>query len=257
MSIRSLLLAAVAAPIFFTTSAMMSVSAQDAAAAEADAPFKITGNFGIYSDYRFRGISLNDRKFTPQGTVTLTTSPGFYIFAFGTPANNFVGGTEIDIGGGYSKTFGGATVDVGALGYIYPKGGDFSYYEVYGSVSGTIGPVTPKLGFYFAPSQTSVGLSNTEGTTKKSNFYVYGGLTAAIPDTPISLNAQIGLESGAFDYRPNGSKIDWQIGASASLYGLTFSLNYIDSNAPFVPGGFNPAKDLAKGTVVGALTYSF
>jgi uncharacterized protein (TIGR02001 family) len=257
MSTRPILLAAIAAPVLLATSAVISVRAEDAPAAEADPAFKVTGNFGVYSDYRFRGVSLNDRKFTPQGTLTLTTSPGFYVFAFGSPVNNFVGGTEIDIGGGYSRAFGGATVDVGAVGYIYPKGGDFSYYEIYGSVSGAIGPITPKLGFYFAPSQNSIGLGNTEASTKKSNFYVYGGFTAAIPDTPISLNAQIGLESGAFDYRPTGSKIDWQIGASASLYGLTLSLNYIDSNAPFVAGVFNPAKDMAKGTIIGALTYSF
>lgn len=255
MSIRSLLLAAIATPALLATSALISVQAEDAAA--ADSPIKVSGNFGIYSDYRFRGISLNDRKFTPQGTVTLTTTPGFYLSAFGSSANDFVGGTEIDVSGGYSKAFGPATVDVGAVGYIYPKGGDLSYYEIYGSVSGAVGPVTPKLGFYFAPSQNAVLLGNSEGSTKKSNFYVYGGLTAAIPDTPISLNAQIGLESGAFDYRPTGSKIDWQIGASASLYGLTLSLNYIDSNAPFISGGFNPAKDMAKGTIVGALTYSF
>jgi uncharacterized protein (TIGR02001 family) len=257
MSIRSLLLATIAAPALLTTGVIISARAEDVPAAEADAAFKITGNFGIYSDYRFRGVSLNDRKFTPQGTLTLTTSPGFYVFAFGSSANDFVGGTEIDIGGGYSKAFGGATVDVGAVGYIYPKGGDLSYYEIYGSVSGAIGPVSPKLGFYFAPKQNAVGLGNSEGSDKKSNFYIYSGLTAAIPDTPVSLNAQIGLESGAFDYRSNGSKIDWQIGASASLYGLTFSLNYIDSNAPFVAGGFNPAKDMAKGSIVGALTYSF
>jgi uncharacterized protein (TIGR02001 family) len=257
MSIRSLMLAAVAVPAFFATSAVISVRAEDAPAAEAESPVKVTGNFGIYSDYRFRGVSLNDRKFTPQGTLTLTTSPGFYVFAFGSPTNDFVGGTEIDVGGGYSKTLGAATVDVGAVGYIYPKGGDFSYYEIYGSVSGAVGPITPKLGFYFAPKQNALGLGNTEGSTKKSNFYVYGGFTAAIPETPISLNAQIGLESGAFDYRSNGSKIDWQIGASAAFYGLTFSLNYIDSNAPFVAGVFNDTKDMAKGTIVGALTYSF
>ncbi len=255
MFIRALILAAIAIPALFTTCALVSVRAETTAAAES--PIKVSGNFGIYSDYRFRGISLNDRKFTPQGTVTLTTSPGFYLSAFGSPANNAVGGTEIDVSGGYSKTFGVATVDIGAVGYVYPKGGDLSYYEIYGSVSGDVGPVTPKLGFYFAPSQNAVLLGNVEGSTKKSNFYVYGGLTAAIPDTPISLNAQIGLESGAFDYRSSGSKIDWQIGASASLYGLTFALSYIDSNAPFVPGGFNEAKDMAKGSIVGSLTYSF
>jgi uncharacterized protein (TIGR02001 family) len=252
MSLRSLLMAAIAAPTLFASTALVSVRAEDAAS-----PVKITGNFGIYSDYRFRGVSLNDRKFTPQGTVTVTAEPGFYVSAFGSPTNDFVGGTEIDVSGGYSHGFGAATVDVGAVGYIYPKGGNLSYFEVYGSVSGSLGPITPKLGFYWAPNQNALLLGNTEGSTKKHNFYAYGGLSAAVPNTPISLNAQIGLESGAFDYRPTGSKIDWQLGASASLYGMTLSINYIDSNAPFVAGGFDVTKDMAKGSVVAALVYSF
>ncbi len=254
MSLRTLLLAAVATPALFVTTSVLTAQAE-----EATSPIKVSGNFGIYSDYRFRGISLNDKKFTPQGTLTVTTSPGFYVFTFGSPTISSVGGTEIDVGGGYSKTFGPATVDVGAVGYIYPKSGSSSYYEVYGSVSGAIGIVTPKLGFYWAPKQDALLAGNVEGSTRKSNFYVYTGLTAAIPDTPFSLNAQIGLETGAFDYRPSGSKIDWQIGAAASLYGLTLAVNYIDSNVAknYALAQTIDGKDAAKGTVVASLTYSF
>jgi uncharacterized protein (TIGR02001 family) len=259
MSMRSVLLAAIATPALLASSALISVSAQEAPAAAADAePFiSVSGNAGLYSDYRFRGISLNDKKITPQGTVTLTTKQGFYVGAFGSPTISAAGGTEIDMFGGYGGTAGPVTYDVGAVGYIYPKAGSASYYEVYGSVSGSLGPISPKLGFYWAPSQNALELGNVEASTRKTNFYVYGGVTAAIPDTPFSLNAQIGVESGAFDYRPEGSKIDWQIGASATFYGLTLSANYIDSNVTKDTVLTFQEKDAAKGTVVVALVYNF
>jgi uncharacterized protein (TIGR02001 family) len=249
MKIRSLLLITAAAPLLiaFSTAAR----AEDA----EESAIKVSGNFGIYSDYRFRGVSLNDKKFTPQGGFTVSLQPGFYVGAWGSPANDFVGGTEIDVSGGFTNSFGPLTYDVGVVGYIYPKASDLTYYEVYGSFSGALGPVTPKVGFYWAPKQTAVGLGSIDG--KKHNFYVYGGFSAGIPDTPFSVNAQLGYESGGFDYSAGSKgKVDWTIGGSVALYGLTLSANYIDSNAPVVPSAFN-GKDLAKGTVVVALSYAF
>jgi uncharacterized protein (TIGR02001 family) len=257
MTIRSLLLAAIATPALLASTALFSAHAEDAAPAEAESFFKITGNFGLYSDYRFRGVSLNDKKITPQGTLTLTTSPGFYVGTFGSPTISFAGGTEIDVFGGYSGAAGPANFDVGVVGYLYPKAGQLSYYEVYGSVSGSLGPITPKVGFYWAPSQNALLLGNSELSTRQKNFYVYGGLTAAIPDTPFSVNAQVGVESGAFDYRPTGSKVDWQVGASATYHGLTLSANYIDSNVADNYALTFQGKDAAKGTVVVALVYNF
>ncbi|MFZ9162326.1 MAG: TorF family putative porin, partial [Burkholderiaceae bacterium] len=41
--------------------------------------FSISGNFGLFSDYRFRGISQTDRAPALQGGFDLTHKSGFYL----------------------------------------------------------------------------------------------------------------------------------------------------------------------------------
>ncbi|MFM9587280.1 TorF family putative porin, partial [Streptomyces caniscabiei] len=64
-----------------------------------------------------------------------------------------IGGTEIDVYGGYTKTISGITLDGGLYGYIYPGATAGNYYEIYGSVAKAVGPVTAKVGANFAPAQ--------------------------------------------------------------------------------------------------------
>lgn len=250
MSIRTLMIASLAAPLLL--GAATAARAEDA---KEESPVKVSGYFGIYSDYRFRGISLNNKKFTPQGSFTVSLKPGFYVTAWGSP-NDLSGGTEIDVNGGFTNSYGPITYDVGAIGYIYPNGSVYNYYEIYGSLSTSLGPFTPKVGINWAPKQDGVAAGAVAGSTKRDNFYAYVGTTAAIPDTPVTLNAQIGFEGGAFDYRPTGTKTDWQVGASIAFKGMTLSANYIDSNAD-APSATVGGKDLSKGTVVVSLVYSF
>ena len=43
-----------------------------------DAPqFSLAGSVAVTSDYKFRGISQNDREPSPQGSLTLTGPEGF------------------------------------------------------------------------------------------------------------------------------------------------------------------------------------
>ncbi|MDB5734463.1 MAG: hypothetical protein JWN16_1100, partial [Alphaproteobacteria bacterium] len=45
-----------------------------------DAPaWALTGYVDVTSDYKFRGISQNDRNPSPQGSLNLTGPEGFYI----------------------------------------------------------------------------------------------------------------------------------------------------------------------------------
>ena len=53
--------------------------AQDAAAAP---DWALSGYVAATSDYRFRGISQNDRNFAPQGSLTVTGPDGFYVSAW-------------------------------------------------------------------------------------------------------------------------------------------------------------------------------
>ena len=69
-----LLLGAVSlAGVFATTAAF----ADDAPA------FSLTGAITVQSDYKFRGISQNDRTPSPQGALTLSGPEGFYVATWG------------------------------------------------------------------------------------------------------------------------------------------------------------------------------
>jgi uncharacterized protein (TIGR02001 family) len=97
------------------------------AAAPAAAPdFVVTGNFGITSDYRFRGISQTDGDPAFQGGFDLAHSSGLYVGTWGSNVSSWAAGPgtstklEIDLYGGYKTEVGGVGVDVGAIAYMYP-----------------------------------------------------------------------------------------------------------------------------------------
>ena len=62
------------------------------ALAQDDAPqFSLAGSVAVTSDYKFRGISQNDREPSPQGSLTLTGPEGFYVSAWGPSAASQTG----------------------------------------------------------------------------------------------------------------------------------------------------------------------
>lgn len=187
--------------------------------------FTITGSAGVWSQYRFRGISQSDNKPVFQGSLTVTHKSGFYLSAWGSSAtaNNAVdiGGTEIDVYGGYSKTVDGWTLDGGLYGYLYPGATAGNYYEVYGDVSRTYGPMTAKLGINWAPKQDNLKPYDTE-----HNVYAYGELGFSLPNLPISLHSHIGHTGGAFDYVGH-PYWDYTVGASYKWKMLTFDLSVV------------------------------
>lgn len=93
------------------------------AAATSDHTF--TGNVGVVSDYRFRGISQTFGKPAVQGGFDYAHSSGFYV---GNWNSNVSGvqypagaGLEMDFYGGYKfEVMPDLTADVGALYYYYP-----------------------------------------------------------------------------------------------------------------------------------------
>lgn len=204
------------------------LAATPAFADETDAPSAITisGSAAIVSQYRFRGISQSDNQPAVQGAITISTEPGFYISTWGSSASAGssavdIGGTEIDVYGGYTHGLGssGVTVDVGVYGYLYPGAPGLNYYEVYGSLAKSFGPVGAKVGIYYAPDQTNV---------IKANTYVYGELSTAIPNTPITLHSHLGHTGGGFNWTKE--YLDYSVGASVSYKNLTFDVSLVGTN---------------------------
>ena len=265
-------LAQEAAPADTGNKATAPVAAANAAAApDAPADFTITGSAGVLTQYRFRGISQSDNKPVVQGTFTVAHRSGFYVSVWGSSAsaNNAVniGGTEIDVYGGYTHALGGSgvTLDAGVYGYIYPAsrravGIDESYVELYGSLAKTFGPVSAKAGVYYAPRQHYF---NRFATPTRFNVYEYGELSVTPASIPLTLHGHVGHTGGGFDYAGH-DYIDYTVGAGYKWKALTFDVSLVGTD---LSRGDTRAFDLAVGTtdfhraakpvVVGSITASF
>ena len=97
------------------------------AAAPAEKPdFVVTGNFGITSDYRFRGLQQTDVDPAFQGGFDLAHSSGLYVGTWGSNVSTWAAGPgtatklEVDLYGGYKTSIGAVALDIGAISYMYP-----------------------------------------------------------------------------------------------------------------------------------------
>ncbi len=233
--------------LFAAVSSAPAFAADDAAPAPA---FKVSGSAVFVSDYRLRGVSQSDKGFAVQGNLTLAHSSGFYgsIFSSSLSGWGTFGGpnVEFDLIGGYKKTFGAATVDVGLTWYMYPGGANKTdYAEPYVKISGTAGPVSVLGGVAYAPSQEALGEWYPDAASyygegpvypgaKHDNLYLWADFAAAIPKTPITLKAHVGHSNGNPGLGPNGTSIaptgkywDYLVGVDYAVYGpLVFSINF-------------------------------
>lgn len=218
------------------TFAALSLAAAAPALADETAPpsdITITGAATIASQYRFRGVAQSDNKPVVQGTITIAHSSGFYVstWASSASAGNSpinIGGTEIDVYGGYTHAIGksGFTFDGGLYGYIYPGATTGNYWEIYGSLTKGIGPVTAKVGANFAPAQKVFNYNFT--STHRGNLYVYGELGAAIPGTPLSFHSHLAHTGGGFDLpKPY---FDYNVGITAKYKNLALDASVVGTN---------------------------
>lgn len=208
----------------------------------------VTGTLGVFSDYRFRGVSLTNRKAAVQGSLQLNTKPGFFVGAWASNIATYGGAdVELDLYGGWTGALGPATATVGVYSYLYPGGSGVDVYELYGSLGYTIATVTATVGLNIAPDQKNLN---------RSSRYAYLNLAAGIPDTPVTLKANIGHERGSFVVDPTGrtsEKFDYLVGADVKYEFLTLGLAYIGNDLP-QKDLFNTA---AKNRFVVSLTASF
>ncbi|USI73246.1 TorF family putative porin [Sphingomonas morindae] len=227
------------------------------AAAHAQAApkaFTLSGSAALTTDYRFRGVSQSDGDPAIQGGITLSHQSGVYAGFWG---SNLAGwGTfggpnlELDLVGGFKKTLGSATVDLGLTWYTYPGGADKTdFAEPYVKLSGTRGPLTLLAGIAYAPPQQALGRwyetgadaeagEYTKPGDKEDNLYLWGDAALAVPGTRLTGKAHLGRSKGNKGLGPNGTSVtptgeywDWLIGVDYAVYGpVTLSLAYIDTD---------------------------
>lgn len=224
-----------------------------ASAQDVPPPITVSGTVGLVSDYRFRGVSQSDEGMAIQGGFTVAHESGFYVATWGSNLAGWgqFGGSnmELDLVGGFKKTVGGATVDVGLTWYMYPDGSNITdFAEPYVKVSGTAGPVNILAGVAYAPKQEALGNWSFTGAAsaagiynnphaKDDNFYIWTDVNSGIPGTPVTLKGHIGYSDGNPGLGPNGTSVaptgkyvDWLVGADLVLGKLTFGVAYVDTD---------------------------
>lgn len=228
--------------------------------------FTVTGSAALATQYRFRGISQSDNKAVVQAAITISHASGFYIATWGSSASGNsavnIGGSEIDVYGGYTHALGatGLTFDGGLYGYLYPGGAKANgglpihYYELYGSLTKAIGPVSVKAGINWAPKQ---GYFDDWKTNSRYNVYKYAEATVAVPGTAATLHGHLGHTAGGFDYYGHGY-FDYTVGASYKVKMLTLDVSLVGTDvshqdANYVRDVYRDAKPVA----VVSLTASF
>jgi uncharacterized protein (TIGR02001 family) len=216
------------------------VLAQTAPApAEPKPDYTLTGNFGIYSQYIFRGLTQTDRKPAFQGGFDYAHSSGVYLGTWGSNISwlhdagvvSHGGSLEWDFYGGYKTTFAEDWgVDAGVLYYYYPG----SY------LGGVTNPDTTEL--YVAGSwkwlslKYSHAVSNTFGIPDSHNSW-YLDLSANYPLTDaLTLNAHVGRQeyngqTNGFDNGDTLNYTDWKIGLTYAVNGWNLGAYYTDTNA--------------------------
>jgi len=107
-----------------TVAAALSAPVAQVAYAADASPHTITGNVGLVTDYKFRGLSQTYKGPALQGGFDYSHASGLYVgtWASNVSGNQFPNGNslELDIYGGYKWTMGGVGLDVGVLQYYYP-----------------------------------------------------------------------------------------------------------------------------------------
>jgi uncharacterized protein (TIGR02001 family) len=245
--------------------------AQDAPASETEpAPaVTVTGNFGVTTDYRFRGLSQSHEHAAAQGTININHESGLYVGAFGSTIDDDFslpgyGDYEVDLYGGYTKTLdNGVGFDVGVLYYLYaaapdaPGGNDTDFFEPYASVNYSVGPANIKVGANYAwAGQPGLGGDDT--------LYLYSNLAVTVPNAPVKLLAHVGRSDGALGAfnlaATDDTYLDWSVGAEVAYKGFTLGVSYVDTDItaqklPLV-GRFNNTVG-GDSTVLGYLTFAF
>lgn len=208
----------------------------------------ITGNLGLFSSYRFRGIDQTFGRPALQGGFDYSQSSGFYLGNWNSNVSSGAGypdgNLEMDFYGGYKTSFGDFGVDVGGLYYYYP-----------GSDARPLSGTNAKH-----PGKTA------SGTVHNGEVYVAGSwkfLTLKysyavtdyfmVPETQgsgyLDLSANYDLGNGwgvnghvghlyMKDFRyagttgdPSGSYTDWKVGVTKDVNGWVFGAAYVGTNA--------------------------
>jgi uncharacterized protein (TIGR02001 family) len=212
-----------------------------------DAPpppdWALVANVAVQSDYRFRGITQNDKSVTPEGTLGFTGPDGFYGNLWAAKTNWGVarasGGTnnpsfELDEYVGKHTDLWGTDLNVEAYYYSYPdfhlKGSPkASFFEVITQLTHAFGPLTVVGTWAYSPEFSLGG-----GTGN----YLEGTGTFAVNDW-LSISGNVGhqwVQNAKYNGSSDYSHFD--IGATATYKTFALDARYVATDLKKSQCGF-------------------
>jgi uncharacterized protein (TIGR02001 family) len=233
------------------------------AAPEVKSDWTIAGNAGLFSDYRFRGISQTDKHPAFQGGIDISHASGFYVGNWNSNIDSSMyngGNLEMDFYGGFKLPIGDFTLDLGALYYYYPGSGaggttKIDNTELY--ISGGWGPLSVK--YSYAVSDF-FGVDDSKGSwyLEGNGTYDLGngfGVIGHLGYQKLKNKAQV-TEIGASS--PTDSVTDWKIGVTYDLKSFILGASYVGTNRDITGGtaGFSN-RNISDSTVVVSVSKSF
>ena len=244
---KTLIAAALASALAVPAFAQTNDESKDAAAPAG--PHTLTANVGLFSSYRFRGISQTFNKPAIQGGFDYAHESGFYVGNWNSNISSGAGfpdgNIEMDFYGGWKTTFAeDFGLDVGGLYYYYPGSTStplsFSNAkDITKSVSGA----NDNFELYVAGSWKFLTLKYNYSLTDyfslpDSKGSSYLDLTANYEVAPSwFINAHVGhLWAPKYKYAgTTGDQsidyTDWKLGVTKTIDTWSIGLAYIGTNA--------------------------
>jgi uncharacterized protein (TIGR02001 family) len=190
----------------------------------ASAQAQVTGNLGLTSDYRFRGVSQSQNAPAVQGGIDYSHSSGFYVGNWNSSVSSDLytngSGVESDLYAGFKKDiYKGLTLDVGSYNYFYPRATNgtstnFDTNELFVGLG--YGPLSVKY---------SQSLSNYFGTTNSKNSQYYqADFVQPVGKTKVSLLAHVGRTE--VNNNSSLNYTDYNVGLGYNLQGWDLAAKY-------------------------------
>jgi len=184
---------------------------------------QVTGNLGLTSDYRFRGVSQTQNAPAVQGGIDYNHKSGFYVGNWNSSVSSDLytngSGVESDLYAGFKSKFLGFDLDVGSMNYFYPRATNntstnFDTNELYVAVGK--GPLTAKV---------SNSLSNYFGTANSKNSQYYqADIVQPLGKSKISLLAHVGRTE--VNNKSSLNYTDYNVGLGYNLQGWDLAAKY-------------------------------
>ena len=210
----------------------------------------VTSTVTATNDYDFRGNSQSAKDPALQASVDYAADSGWYVGAWASNIDFFEPDQdpkyELDLYSGFTGTTeSGLGWDAGFVYYSYPQESDFSYAEIYGSLSYSWfkGKIWYSNAFG-GDAAEAVSKSNT-GSDDVAAWYVEGNATNPLPAN-FSVLLHAGYSTGDYwdnafcNYDASGNptacddQIDYSAGVGYTLGKFNLALKYVDTDGDVV-----------------------